>query len=264
MPRTPTAFADDQLHAICLALRQLDARHADNRAFLRCAFDAIDHIAGRAFGETVYRRLLAAAGIGRAPSTRTVQAVLAARRAEREQGGTAPEVAPADSVRALVQRELQVALQQLAPLPSNAPPASVTPRADTEADTAWLARHCERLEAEQPQLRAQVQVAEARAATADAHAQALAAQLEQAQASGAAREREVAAQLTRASADLIALAARLEGAERRRAVETDAVRQAFREERAQLVARVERLEQDLVVTRQALEVYRRRAGGSAG
>ena len=56
----------------------------------------------------------------------------------------------------------------------------------------------------------------------------------------------------------MALAERLEGAERRRAVETDAVRQAFREERAQLMARVERLEKDLVVARQALEVYRRR------
>ena len=61
-----------------------------------------------------------------------------------------------------------------------------------------------------------------------------------------------------ASDELVALAERLEGAERRRAVETDAVRQAFREERAQLMARVERLEKDLVVARQALEVYRRR------
>ncbi|MHA6896376.1 cell envelope biogenesis protein TolA [Ralstonia pseudosolanacearum] len=261
MPRTPTAFSDDELHAICLALQQLDTRHADNRAFLRRAFDAIDHIAGRAFGETVYRRLLAVAGIARAPSTRTVQAVLAARRAEREHGGTAPEVAPADSVRALVQRELRVALQQLSPVPSSAPPVPAVPRAEAEADAAWLARHCERLEAEQPQLRAQLQAAEARAAAADARAQALAAQLEHAQAAAPAREREVAAQLTRASAELIALAARLEGAERRRAVETDAVRQAFREERAQLVARVERLEKDLVVARQALEVYRRRAAG---
>ncbi|MHA6823884.1 cell envelope biogenesis protein TolA [Ralstonia pseudosolanacearum] len=260
MPRTPTAFSDDELHAICLALQQLDARHADNRAFLRRAFDAIDHIAGRAFGETVYRRLLAAAGIARAPSTRTVQAVLAARRAEREHGGgaNAPEVAPADSVRALVQRELRVALHQLAPVPSI---AQAAPRTEAEADSAWLARHCERLEAEQPQLRAQVQAAEARAAAADARAQALAAQLEHAQATAATREREVAVPLTQASADLIALAARLEGAERRRAVETDAVRQAFREERAQLVARVERLEKDLVVARQALEVYRRRAAG---
>jgi predicted deacetylase len=263
MPRTPTAFTDDQLHAICLALQQLDARHADNRAFLRRAFDAIDHIAGRSFGETVYRRLLAAAGVARAPSTRTVQAVLAARRAEGElggQGGAAPEPIPADSVRALVQRELQVALQQLAPVPSAAPPAP-TVRAEAEADAAWLARHCERLEAEQPQLRAEVQAAEARAAAAEARAQALAAQLEAAQAAAAAREREVAAQLTRASTELVALAARLEGAERRRAVETDAVRQAFREERAQLGARIERLEKDLVVARQALEVYRRRAGG---
>ncbi|CAJ0808417.1 hypothetical protein LMG19083_04703 [Ralstonia psammae] len=262
MPRTPTAFSDDELHAICLALQQLDARHADNRVFLRRAFDAIDHVAGRTFGETVYRRLLAVAGIARAPSTRTVQAVLAARRAEGK-GGATPEVAPADRVRALVQRELQVALQQLAPLPSNAPPAPATLRADAEADT-WLARHCERLEAEQPQLRALLQAAEARAAAADARVQLLAAQLEHAQASMAARGREVATQLTRASADLIALATRLEGAERRRAVETDAVRQAFREERGQLVARVERLEKDLVVARQALEVYRRRVGGNAG
>lgn len=263
MPRTPTAFSDDQLHAICLALQQLDARHPDNRAFLRRAFDAIDHIAGRSFGETVYRRLLGAAGVARAPSTRTVQAVLAARRAEGEEGATAPAAAPADSVRALVQRELQVALQQLSPVVTGAPPAPVLPRVEAEADT-WLARHCERLEAEQPQLRAQVQAAEVRAAAAEARAQALAAQLEATQATAAASEREVAEQLTRASADLIALAARLEGAERRRAVETDAVRQAFREERAQLVARIERLEKDLVVARQALEVYRRRAVGAGG
>ncbi|MDD7809736.1 cell envelope biogenesis protein TolA, partial [Ralstonia solanacearum] len=80
MARTPTAFTDDQLHAICLALQQLAATYPDNRAFLPRAFDAIDRLAGRSFGETVYRRLLEAAGIGRTPSTRTVQAVLAARR----------------------------------------------------------------------------------------------------------------------------------------------------------------------------------------
>ena len=84
MPRTPTAFTDDQLHAICLALQQLAARYPDNRAFLRRAFDEVDRIAGRQFGETVYRRLLAAAGIARTPSTRTVQAVLAERLAKHE------------------------------------------------------------------------------------------------------------------------------------------------------------------------------------
>ncbi len=47
--------------AICLALQQLAAAYPDNRAFLRHAFDEIDRIAGRSFGETVYRRLLAVA-----------------------------------------------------------------------------------------------------------------------------------------------------------------------------------------------------------
>ena len=62
MPRTPTAFADAELLAITRALQALDVAHADNRTFLRRAFDAIDRITGRTFVASVYRRLLVAAG----------------------------------------------------------------------------------------------------------------------------------------------------------------------------------------------------------
>ena len=81
MPRTPTAFADAELLAITRALQALDVAHADNRTFLRRAFDAIDRITGRTFGASVYRRLLAAAGVARAPSGQTVAAVIAERKA---------------------------------------------------------------------------------------------------------------------------------------------------------------------------------------
>lgn len=254
MPRTPTAFADDQLHAICLALQQLSARYPDNRAFLRRAFDEIDRIAGRTFGETVYRRLLAAAGIARTPSTRTVQAVLAERRAAADAPHVPATLQDAD-LRAYLQREIRVTLQDLVP------PTPVSSAAVPEGEgNAWLAEHCARLEAEQHQLRAELGDARERAAAEQARADALGAQLTQATVTASARESELFARLVQVSDELVALAARLEGAERRRAVETDAVRQAFREERAQLMARVERLEKDLVVARQALEVYRRRAG----
>ena len=256
MPRTPTAFADDQLHAICLALQQLSARYPDNRAFLRRAFDEIDRIAGRPFGETVYRRLLAAAGIARTPSTRTVQAVLAERRAAADAPHVPATLQDAD-LRAYLQREIRVTLQDLVP------PAPVSSIAASAAmlegeGNAWLAEHCARLEAEQQQLRAELGEARERAAAEQARADALAQQLAQVTAAASAREGEQFGRLVQASDELVALAERLEGAERRRAVETDAVRQAFREERAQLMARVERLEKDLVVARQALEVYRRR------
>lgn len=67
MSRTPTAFADAELLAITRALQLLDVAHADNRAFLRRAFDAIDRITGRTLGASVYRRLLAAAGVDPIP-----------------------------------------------------------------------------------------------------------------------------------------------------------------------------------------------------
>lgn len=252
MPRTPTAFTDDQLHAICLALQQLAARYPDNRAFLRRAFDAIDRIAGRPFGETVYRRLLAAAGITRTPSTRTVQAVLAERRAAAD-APSAPATLQDADLRAYLQREIRVTLQDL--VPSAPGPSAAAPEGE---GNAWLAEYCARLEAEQQQLRAELDDARERAATERARADTLQQQLVQATAATGARESELFGQLVRVSDELVALAARLEGAERRRAVETDAVRQAFREERAQLAARVERLENDLVVARQGLEVYRRR------
>lgn len=113
MPRTPTAFADAELLAITRALQQLDVAHADNRAFLRRAFDAIDRITGRTFGASVYRRLLAAAGVARSPSGQTVAAVIAERKAqptdavEAERRGILD-----DGLRAFLHKEIRVALDE--------------------------------------------------------------------------------------------------------------------------------------------------------
>ncbi|MBT1536524.1 cell envelope biogenesis protein TolA [Ralstonia solanacearum] len=266
MARTPTAFTDDQLHAICLALQQLAATYPDNRAFLPRAFDQIDRIAGRSFGETVYRRLLEAAGIARTPSTRTLQAVLAARRAAPgEQAAANVATLRDEGLRAWLQRELRVALQDLVP-----PPAPQTPQARSaaaalaEADgaaNAWLLQRCQQWEAENRDLRARAQQAAERASAAEASAAALQQQLATATAVAAARERQQVDQLGRVSAELLALAARLEGAERRRAVETDVMRQSLRDERSGLVARIEALERELATARTALDAYRRGAGG---
>ncbi len=165
MARAPTAFTDDQLHAICLALQQLAATYPDNRVFLPRAFDAIDRLAGRSFGETVYRRLLEAAGIGRTPSTRTVQAVLAARRAAPgEQAAANVATLRDEGLRAWLQRELRVALQELVPPPQTPQPlkAAVPAEADGAAN-AWLLQRCEQWEAENRDLRARAQQAAERA-----------------------------------------------------------------------------------------------------
>ncbi len=259
MARTPTAFTDDQLHAICLALQQLAATYPDNRAFLRHAFDQIDRIAGRSFGETVYRRLLEAAGIARRPSTRTLQAVLAARRAA---PAAAAEAMPLrdDGLRAYLQRELRVALQDLVP-PTPQPLKAAAPAETDGAANAWLLQRCEQWEAENRDLRARAQQAAERASVAEAGAAALQQQLATVTAAAAARERQQVDQLGRVSAELLALAARLEGAERRRAVETDVMRQSLRDERSGLVARIEALERELATARTALDAYRRGAGG---
>ncbi|WP_346825069.1 cell envelope biogenesis protein TolA (plasmid) [Ralstonia solanacearum] len=263
MARTPTAFTDDQLHAICLALQQLAATYPDNRAFLRRAFDEIDRIAGRSFGETVYRRLLEAAGIGRAPSTRTVQAVLAARRAAPgEQAAANVATLRDEGLRAWLQRELRVALQELVPPPQAPQPLKVAAPAEADgAANAWLLQRCEQWEAENCDLRARAQQAAERASVAEAGAAALREQLATVTATAAARERQQVDQLGRVSAELLALAARLEGAERRRAVETDVMRQSLRDERSGLVARIEALERELATARTALDAYRRGAGG---
>lgn len=113
MPRTPTAFADAELLAITRALQQLDVAHADNRAFLRRAFDAIDRITGRTFGASVYRRLLAAAGVVRAPSGQTVAAVIAERRAAPTETADAERRGLLDDgLRAFLYKEIRVALDE--------------------------------------------------------------------------------------------------------------------------------------------------------
>ncbi len=261
MARTPTAFTDDQLHAICLALQQLAATYPDNRAFLPRAFDAIDRLAGRSFGETVYRRLLEAAGIARTPSTRTLQAVLAARRvAPAEQAAANVATLRDEGLRAWLQRELRIALQELVPPPPTPQPLKAAAETDGAAN-AWLLQRCEQWEAENRDLRARAQQAAERASAAEASAAALQQQLATVTAAAAARERQQVDQLGRVSDELLALAARLEGAERRRAVETDVMRQSLRDERSGFVARIEALERELATARTALDTYRRGAGG---
>ncbi|MCO5396652.1 cell envelope biogenesis protein TolA [Ralstonia soli] len=256
MARTPIAFPDDQLHAIQLAVQQLAVRYPDNRLFLARAIEEIDRIAGRSFGQKVYRRLLVAAGVARTPSTATFQAVLDDRRAATETAeGEVVDVTEGreDSVQAFVRKEVRVALQDWAP---SAPPSSI----EGEGAAAWLAEHCERLEVDNRALREQLQVAQTEAAVARAREEAASALFAQVQAGASARERELVDRLARAPEELQALAARLEGAERRRLVETDAMRQALRDERSGFVARIETLERELASTRTALEVYRRGAG----
>lgn len=263
MARTPIAFPDDQLHAITLAVQQLAARYPDNRLFLARAIEAIDHIAGRTFGQKVYRRLLTAAGITRTPSTATFQSVLDDRRAAPQSAGESYEAtlgeravltdARDDGLRAFVRKEIRVALRDFTP------PQPVT--APGGEGTGWLVEHCDRLEADNRDLREQLQVARTEAAAAQSEAAAARALFAQVQAGASARERDLIERLARAPEELLALAQRLEGAERRRLVETDAMRQSLRDERSGFVARIEALERELATARTALEVYRRGAGG---
>jgi len=251
MARLPIAFSDGQLEDIRTALQRLSARYPDNRAFLSRAFDEIDRIAGRSFGETIYRRLLVQAGIDRSPSTRTVQSVLAQRRAAAGPDGTARLTGegPLAPVRSEVGRAL--------------PDDTVFPVV-IEGSVRWLTEHCERLEAQVRELQMEQRTFIERAAALQAQADCLAAQLEQGGAVAFAREQELLSRLGRTSDELVTLAERLEAADRRRAIETDAIRQSLREERERLILRIQTLERELDAARTSADNYRRGAGGRPG
>lgn len=264
MPRTPTSFPDAQLQAILLALQQLDVRYPypDNRNFLRHALDQIERIAGRSYGEKVFRRLMATAGItNRHPSAQTFLAVQAERRAAKEETqAITPEVRD-DWLRGYVHKEIQVAVREIVPpaLPAPAPVAAAPSGVD--ANAAWLSQHCERLEDENHALRAQLQQALERASAAEAEANSLRKQLAESKAEASARESELTGSVGGLPSALSALADRLEGAERRRMVETDSIRQAFIQERNVFKIRIESLERDLATAKTAVDAYRRGAGG---
>ncbi|WP_454056704.1 cell envelope biogenesis protein TolA [Cupriavidus sp. Marseille-Q8015] len=266
MPRTPTAFADAELLAITRALQQLDVAHADNRAFLRRAFDAIDRITGRTFGASVYRRLLAAAGVARSPSGQTVAAVIAERKAAPT--GTADVERTTllnDGLRAFLHKEIRVALDETGASASRGPrAAAASPPVPVPANGAGegtgmgalLAQRLSTLEDENRQLRERVAAAEAAARGAQAEATAALTALATERARLADKETSLVAALTTATDELARMGERQAAAERRRALETDNVRQAYRAERDALASRVAFLEDELKTARAGADAYR--------
>ena len=223
MPRTPTAFADAELLAITRALQALDVAHADNRTFLRRAFDAIDRITGRTFGASVYRRLLAAAGVARAPSGQTVAAVIAERKAaptaaaEAERGGLLD-----DGLRAFLHKEIRVALDETgaaAPRgPAALPAATMAQPAAAVGEgsglAALLTQRVATLEAENRELRERAAAAEAASRAAQAEAKVLQAALATERAGFAEKEAGVLAALTAATEELARMGERQAAADR--------------------------------------------------
>ncbi|MFJ5383642.1 cell envelope biogenesis protein TolA [Cupriavidus sp. CER94] len=269
MPRTPTAFADAELLAITRALQQLDVAHADNRAFLRRAFDAIDRITGRTFGASVYRRLLAAAGVCRAPSGQTVAAVIAERKAQPTDALEAERHALLDDgLRAFLHKEIRVALDETGAaaarvaVPGPAISQSkVASGGEGNGLAALLTQRVATLEEENRQLRERAVAAEAAGRAAQAEAASLQATLAAARAALADKEAGLVAALRAATEELARMGERQAAAERRRALETDNVRQAYRAERDALAGRVAFLEEELKTARAGAEAYRQALRG---
>jgi len=273
MARTPTAFADAELLAITRALQQLDVAHSDNRAFLRRAFDAIDRITGRTFGASVYRRLLAAAGVARAPSGQTVAAVIAERKAAPTAAvETERSALLDDGLRAFLHKEIRVALDEAgaaAPrvvvMPATAPSPTAggnTAGEDAASGTlaALLTQRVATLEEENRQLRERAATAEAAGRAAQAEAVSLQTVLAAARTALADKEAGLVAALQAATEELARMGERHAAAERRRALETDSVRQAYRAERDMLAGRVGVLEEELKRARVAVDAYRQARG----
>ncbi|NYI02781.1 cell envelope biogenesis protein TolA [Cupriavidus plantarum] len=270
MPRTPTAFADAELLAITRALQQLDVAHADNRAFLRRAFDAIDRITGRTFGASVYRRLLVAAGVARAPSGQTVAAVIAERKVAPTEVGEGERVELLnDGLRAFLHKEIRVALDETGAAGRRSPTheATVSPRVVAPAATGegvglngLLTQRLSTLEDENRQLRERAATAESAARGAQAEAKAAIAALTAERESLARKEAGLVTALQTATEELARIGERHAAAERRRALETDNVRQAYRAERDALAGRVGYLEEELKRARAATDAYRQARG----
>ncbi|WP_423200834.1 Cell envelope biogenesis protein TolA (plasmid) [Cupriavidus sp. H19C3] len=280
MPRTPTAFADAELLAITRALQALDVAQADNRAFLRRAFDAIDRITGRTFGASVYRRLLAAAGVARTPSGQTVAAVIAERKAVPTAAGEVERRALLDEgLRGFLHKEIRVALDETgglatpaprgpaarvgalaaAPVPTIAGEGAAGAPAGTLA--ALLTQRVAVLEAENRQLRERAATAEAAGRAGQAEVASLHATLASARAALADKEAGLVAALQAATEELARMGERQAAAERRRALETDNVRQAYRAERDALAGRVAFLEEELKTARAGVDAYRQALRG---
>ncbi|CAG9186843.1 cell envelope biogenesis protein TolA [Cupriavidus pampae] len=271
MPRTPTAFADAELLAITRALQQLDVAHADNRAFLRRAFDAIDRITGRTFGAAVYRRLLAAAGVARVPSGQTVATVIAERKkapteaADAERRGLLD-----DGLRAFLHKEIRVALDETGaagrrgPTPAVAvPPRVPAPAPEAGEGTglaALLTQRMSMLEEENRQLRERAATAETAARGAQAEAKAALTALATERARLADKETSLLAALKAATEELARMGERQAAADRRRALETDNVRQAYQAERDALAGRVGFLEEELKRATTSADAYRQARG----
>lgn len=266
MPRTPTAFADAELLAITRALQQLDLAHADNRAFLRRAFDAIDRITGRTFGASVYRRLLAAAGVARSPSGQTVAAVIAERKAAPTEGVEAERRGLLDDgLRAFLHKEIRVALDETGVAgPRGSTPAAAVPAAEAGEGVGLaglLTQRVATLEAENRQLRERAATAEAASRAALAEVASLQATLAAARTALADKEAGLVASLQAATDEMARMGERQAAAERRRALETDNVRQAYRAERDALAGRVAFLEEELKTARAGAEAYRQALRG---
>ncbi|KAI3593377.1 hypothetical protein D9X30_1687 (plasmid) [Cupriavidus sp. U2] len=270
MARTPTAFADAELLAITRALQQLDVAHPDNRAFLRRAFDAIDRITGRSFGASVYRRLLAAAGVARAPSGQTVAAVIAERKAAPTAAADAERGALLDDgLRAFLHKEIRVALDEtgaaaprvpaVVPVTAVSQPVSAA-GAEGSGLAALLTQRVTTLEEENRQLRERAATAEAASRTARAEAASLQGALVAARAALADKEASLVAALKATTEELARMGERQAAAERRRALETDSVRQAYRAERDALAGRVSFLEEELKRARGTADAYRQARG----
>ena len=272
MPRTPTAFADAELLAITRALQQLDVAHADNRAFLRRAFDAIDRITGRTFGASVYRRLLAAAGVARAPSGQTVAAVIAERKvASTETVDAERRAILDDGLRAFLHKEIRIALDEtgaFAPR-GQAAPAAATPQTTAAAGevgasgtlAALLTQRVATLEEENQQLRERAATEETANRVAKAEVASLQATLTAARTAVADKEAGLVAALRSATEELAHMGERQAAADRRRALETDNVRQAYRAERDALAGRVAYLQEELKTARVGAEAYRQALQG---
>lgn len=267
MPRTPTAFGDAELLAITRALQQLDVAHADNRAFLRRAFDAIDRITGRTFGASVYRRLLAAAGVARSPSGQTVAAVIAERKLAPTEAVDAERGALLDEgLRGFLHKEIRVALDETGavgprgPMPAVAvpprTPASAPEAGEATGLSAVLTQRMSMLEDENRQLRERAATAESAARAAQAEAKAALTALATERARLADKETSLLAALKAATEELARMGERQAAADRRRALETDNVRQAYRAERDALAGRVSFLEEELKTARTATDAYR--------
>lgn len=267
MPRTPTAFTDAELLAITRALQQLDVAHADNRAFLRRAFDVIDRITGRTFGASVYRRLLAAAGVARSPSGQTVAAVIAERKvAPTEMADAERRGLLDDGLRAFLHKEIRVALDEtdgarpLGPAPAAAVPARAPVPVPVAGEgtglNGLLTQRLGMLEDENRQLRERAVTAESAARAAQAEAKAALTALATERTRLADKETSLLAALKAATEELARMGERQAAADRRRALETDNVRQAYRAERDALAGRVGFLEEELKRARSAADAYR--------